>query len=510
MTSIKNKRHKEKKVPSQQHQDQEKKVASIWFDIDQLHLKYLKSENNVQKIELRKLLEKKTKEYLCLVTQQRKFVSLYTGDIISNSSSYINNFCLSKAAEAFQCIEQYAANLLKHLLWKADHDIQCHEIYTQDIESVLIGADSLFFEMGYTKDNQNPNLWVLPFNSAVKSDCVIQVARDCLLAKMEAVILQEIYVGVTCQFELSFEELLQYRRDHVGSPEEATRELLFQKSEIRRNLSFPYSTNVYQPWFPSEASLDSHDLQALENKTKAELEKISKDLRSFNKKNQDLIDNETARILNVTKKLDELLKEKKILERNIVNLEKEKKNVNEKMMSQISSLESELKVIESKNQKKEDCRLRPIVIDGPNVAMAHGSDQIFSITGIEISVRYFIERGHKTVVAFIPQHYQTKSEDRCVLEKLKRSGNLVFTPSRMVGNRRISSYDDRMLLNYAIEEGAVVVSRDEFKDLYEEDEKYRETIANRVLQPTFIGDKLIFPDDPLGRHGPRLQDFLKF
>ena len=90
-----------------------------------------------------------------------------------------------------------------------------------------------------------------------------------------------------------------------------------------------------------------------------------------------------------------------------------------------------------------DCRLRPIVIDGPNVAMAHGSDQIFSITGIEISVRYFIERGHKTVVAFIPQHYQTKSEDRSVLEKLKKCGNLVFTPSRMVGNRRISSYDDR-------------------------------------------------------------------
>ena len=52
------------------------------------------------------------------------------------------------------------------------------------------------------------------------------------------------------------------------------------------------------------------------------MEKISNDLRSFNKKNQDLIDNETARILNVTKKLDELLKEKKTLERNIVNLEK--------------------------------------------------------------------------------------------------------------------------------------------------------------------------------------------
>ena len=87
--------------------------------------------------------------------------------------------------------------------------------------------------------------------------------------------------------------------------------------------------------------------------------------------------------------------------------------------------------------------MRPVVIDGPNVAMAHGNDENFSVTGIEIVVSYFVEKGHKSVVVFIPKHYQTNQQDSSALEKLKKCGNLVFTPSRKVGNKRISSYDDR-------------------------------------------------------------------
>jgi len=146
--------------------------------------------------------------------------------------------------------------------------------------------------------------------------------------------------------------------------------------------------------------------------------------------------------------------------------------------------------------------LRPIVIDGANVGMAHGNDQQFSVAGIQIVVNYFKKRGHKSVVAFLPQHYQRISKARPVLNELKKAGNVKFSPS--------ASYDDRMLLKYAVKEGAIVVSRDKFRDIYQENEKFRETIEKRRLQPTFIGDRLIFSDDPLGRHGPSLDDFLKF
>lgn len=39
--------------------------------------------------------------------------------------------------------------------------------------------------------------------------------------------------------------------------------------------------------------------------------------------------------------------------------------------------------------------LRAVVIDGSNVAMAHGNSECFSCRGIEICVDWFKQRGHK-------------------------------------------------------------------------------------------------------------------
>lgn len=43
--------------------------------------------------------------------------------------------------------------------------------------------------------------------------------------------------------------------------------------------------------------------------------------------------------------------------------------------------------------------------------------------------------------AFVPQH--VRSLKNVLLEKLYSAGDVVFTPSRLIGGKRISSYDDR-------------------------------------------------------------------
>ena len=82
--------------------------------------------------------------------------------------------------------------------------------------------------------------------------------------------------------------------------------------------------------------------------------------------------------------------------------------------------------------------LRPIVIDGSNIAYAHGRSSSFSARGIELVVNYFKERGHKLVVAFLPQY---RIND--LLSRMEKEGTVIFTPSRKVGGKKISSYDDR-------------------------------------------------------------------
>lgn len=82
--------------------------------------------------------------------------------------------------------------------------------------------------------------------------------------------------------------------------------------------------------------------------------------------------------------------------------------------------------------------LRPVVIDGSNVAMSHGNKEIFSCRGIKICVEWFRNRGHREITVFVPKWRKEASRpdnpiaDQEILGELERDRRLVFTPSRFV------------------------------------------------------------------------------
>ncbi|XP_062442410.1 NEDD4-binding protein 1 isoform X2 [Rhea pennata] len=120
--------------------------------------------------------------------------------------------------------------------------------------------------------------------------------------------------------------------------------------------------------------------------------------------------------------------------------------------------------------------LKHIIIDGSNVAISHGLRKFFSCRGIAIAVDYFWKRGHRNITVFVPQ-WRTRRDpsitEQHFLTQLQDVGILSLTPARMVLGARIAAHDDRL------------------------------------LQYTFAGDIFMVPDDPLGRNGPRLEDFLR-
>lgn len=82
--------------------------------------------------------------------------------------------------------------------------------------------------------------------------------------------------------------------------------------------------------------------------------------------------------------------------------------------------------------------LRPVVIDGSNVAMSHGNKEVFSCLGIKICVDWFRARGHKEITVFVPKWRKEASRpdnpvtDQEILGELEKDRLLVFTPSRLV------------------------------------------------------------------------------
>lgn len=159
--------------------------------------------------------------------------------------------------------------------------------------------------------------------------------------------------------------------------------------------------------------------------------------------------------------------------------------------------------------------LRPIVIDGSNVAMTHGKGKFFSCHGILLAVQYFRERGHQLITVFVPSWRKEASKpespitDQDILLHLEKEGQLVFTPSKRIGEKRIVCYDDRFIVKFAATKGGVIVSNDNYRDLVNENDAWRETIEKRVLMFTFAQDLFMVPDDPYGRNGPTLEQLLR-
>lgn len=167
--------------------------------------------------------------------------------------------------------------------------------------------------------------------------------------------------------------------------------------------------------------------------------------------------------------------------------------------------------LELKNEPGKP-HLKYIVIDGSNVAMAHGLSKYFSCRGIAIAVDYFWKRGHRKITVFVPQ-WRTKRDssitEQHFLTQLQDVGILALTPARVVLGSRIASHDDRFLLHLAEKTGGVIVTNDNLREFVGESASWREIIQKRLLPFTFAGDFFMVPDDPMGRKGPGLERFLQ-
>ncbi|XP_028665091.1 NEDD4-binding protein 1 [Erpetoichthys calabaricus] len=165
-------------------------------------------------------------------------------------------------------------------------------------------------------------------------------------------------------------------------------------------------------------------------------------------------------------------------------------------------------ILENKPGREE---LKHIIIDGSNVAMTHGLHKYFSCRGIAIAVQFFWRYGHRHITVFVPQwrlRYDPLTTETHFLHELQEMGVLSLTPARMVCGKRIASHDDRFLLHLAEKTDGIIVTNDNLKEFQHESESWKNIIKNRLLQYTFVEDIFMIPDDPLGKHGPRLDTFL--
>ncbi|XP_068794884.1 probable ribonuclease ZC3H12D isoform X2 [Struthio camelus] len=145
---------------------------------------------------------------------------------------------------------------------------------------------------------------------------------------------------------------------------------------------------------------------------------------------------------------------------------------------------------------------------------SHGNKEVFSCWGIRLAVDWFRQRGHTYIKVFVPSwrkeppRQDSPIADQHILEELEKQLILVYTPSRKVKGKRVVCYDDRYIVKVAYEKDGVIVSNDHYRDLQNENPEWKWFIEQRLLMYSFVSNRFMPPDDPLGRHGPTLNNFL--
>lgn len=65
----------------------------------------------------------------------------------------------------------------------------------------------------------------------------------------------------------------------------------------------------------------------------------------------------------------------------------------------------------------------------------------------------------------------------------------MYTPSRLIGGKRLVCYDDRFILRLAADTDGVVVSNDNYRDLCLESPDFRKVVEDRILMYSFVNDR---------------------
>ena len=105
------------------------------------------------------------------------------------------------------------------------------------MDTALWGAENMLLDMGYTPvpGRETEMLSMAPAavgQHPVNMNMVTSVARDCLLACVECRLLADVHDVVSAKFPTTAEEVIEFRRDHIGSIEVCSRELLYRKQQL--------------------------------------------------------------------------------------------------------------------------------------------------------------------------------------------------------------------------------------------------------------------------------------
>ncbi|XP_057657801.1 uncharacterized protein LOC130894818 [Diorhabda carinulata] len=213
----------------------ENSYRDLWQKIGRCHLSFLELEESNEKIYQRNKLEEYIHDFLCISEHYNKFSFHETSEVFELSAAYKKDY---KAAMGFNAIQMYAGNLLAQPWRKEYRQLKTYSgFYKHQVEANLVGAEKMFEAMGYKSCGEG----LLILDAPVCPDRVSAISMDCIIAYVECQISKAIWDEVCRTFKISWLEVLEFRKNHICSPEQCANAL-----KCRHHQRQYQEHNVYQ------------------------------------------------------------------------------------------------------------------------------------------------------------------------------------------------------------------------------------------------------------------------
>lgn len=191
----------------------------LWQKIERCHLSFLELEESNEKIYQRNRLEEYVHDFLCISEHYNKFTFHQTAEVFELSAVYKKDY---KAAMGFNAIQMYAGNLLTQPWRREYRQLKTYSgFYKHQVEANLVGAEKMFEAMGYKSCGDG----LLILDAPICPDRVSAVSMDCIIAYVECQISKAIWDEVCRTFKISWQEVLEFRKNHICSPEQCANSL---------------------------------------------------------------------------------------------------------------------------------------------------------------------------------------------------------------------------------------------------------------------------------------------
>ncbi|XP_034108590.1 protein tamozhennic isoform X1 [Drosophila albomicans] len=197
--------------------------TELYEDILNLHWKYLDADLGDQKLKDRKNLEYCLKNFLSVVSHDRKFFLPETGQVLRRTVCDLNEFTGQRAIIGFEAISQYASNLYTKPWRKEFRELKTYSgSYQHEVESNLLDADKLFLAMGYRRSAED----TFVLEGPICPDQVANVARDAMTAYVECQIMKRIYASLqSTGLNCTWKEIFHYRESHICNASQAIKDI---------------------------------------------------------------------------------------------------------------------------------------------------------------------------------------------------------------------------------------------------------------------------------------------